>query len=458
MVTIHRSHLVTPSETTQSTTLSLSHCDQIKLPNHSSQLYIYTNTPPITNHSSLHTLSTSLSRTLTHYFPLAGRLTKTPRGQLQLLCNAKGALLLEATCDHHLNFHSSGDIVSSNVLEQLVPKIDYQVPLEDIPLFVAQVTRFPCGSLTLGFALCRALADGTAGTSSLNTWAKLARGKTFDSSSLMPPLLDRALLDSRKLNKPPRFEHPEFFPPPLLRSGVAQHTSVPPQLATTILKLTKGQVGILKKKASEFGNELGPHRPYSSFEVISGHLWRCACKVRYVGTNGVQPTRLTTLVNCRNHLSPPLPKTYFGNATFPTVTPTCSFDDIIHMPLSYAVGKVREAIGKMSDEYVRSALDYIANLDDMNLFRDMFYDNSAGKGDPNLFVVAWTNFLFYDSDFGWGEPVCMLPGNINSDGKAFLLDSASGDGFIVAICLQASHVDAFKKLFYDDIEKPSSKL
>ncbi|KAK7286562.1 hypothetical protein RJT34_21636 [Clitoria ternatea] len=462
MVTIHRSHLVIPSETTPSTTLSLSHCDQIKLPNHGSQLYLYTNTPSTTLHSSLFTLSTSLSKTLTHFYPFAGRLTWIQGGRFQLLCNAKGALLLEATCDHHLDFDSLGDFVPSPVFELLAPKIDYDVPLEDVPLLVVQLTRFPCGSLTLGLALCRALLDGTAVMCFLNSWARLARGESLDSSLM--PLLDRSLLDSRKLNKPPRFEHPEFFPPPLLKSDVAQHTNVPPELATAILKITKGQVEILKKKACDFGDGLGPHRPYTSFEVISGHLWRCVCKVRYVATNGVQvqPTRLTTLVNCRNRLSPPLPKAYFGNATFPTVTQTCSFDDIMHMPLSYAVGKVREAIEKVSDGYVRSALDYIANLDDMNLFRDMLYNKSAGKGqfrgDPNIYVVGWTNFSFYESDFGWGKPVCMLPGTINSEGKAFLMDNASGDAFIVATCLQASQVDTFKKLFYDGIEKPSSKL
>ncbi|KAJ1411973.1 Transferase [Sesbania bispinosa] len=114
----------------------------------------------------------------------------------------------------------------------------------------------------------------------------------------------------------------------------------------------------------------------------------------------------------------------------------------------------------MSDEYIRSALDYVANPKDMNLFRDTFY-NSAGKegkfrGDPNLYVVGWANFAFYATDFGWGKPVCLVPGGINSNGKAFILNTGSGDGFIVAICLQPSHVDALKKLFYEDMETTTS--
>ncbi|KAK7336271.1 hypothetical protein VNO77_16807 [Canavalia gladiata] len=458
-IIIHNCNLVIPSETKPSSNLSLSLCDQIKIPTHGTQLYLYANTR-ITNHSSLtsiiHTLSTSLSKALTHYYPFAGRLCWTQNGRLQLLCNAKGALLLEATCNCELNLDDLAHFAPTHVVEQLAPKVDYDVPIEDIPLLLAQLTRFQCGSLTLGVVLCRPILDGTSAASFINSWAKLARGESLDSSLM--PLLDRNMLDSRKLNKPPRFQHTEFFPPPIWKGRLREKQ----KLATAILELKKAQVEKLKKKACDFGKK---QRAFTSFEVITGHLWRCVCKVRYVGNgNGDQPTRLLTLVNCRNRLSPSLPKAYFGNATFPTVTPTCSFDDIIHKPLGYAVEKLREAIERLNDEYVRSALDYIANVKDMNLLRDTFY-NSSGKGqfmkgDPNLYMVAWTNLGLLDTDFGWGKPFCLLPGNINSEGKAFLMDNASGhgDGFILAICLQASHIDALNKLFYKDIETPSAKL
>lgn len=341
--------------------------------------------------------------------------------------------------------------------QKLVPKIDYDVPIEEVPLLAIQLTRFPCGSLILGVSLFRALVDGASVGSFMPSWAKLARGESLEDSSLMP-VLDRTLLDSRMLRLPPRFQHPEFSPPPLWEGSNYKVTKT--MYATAILKLTKHQVEKLKKKTNKGQGQQQQH--YTSFEVITGHLWRCVSKVRNnAGGNWNQPTRLTTLVNCRNRLNPPLPKTYFGNATFPTVTQTCSFDEVVHKPLSYVVGKVREAIGKVSDEYVRSALDYVANQKDLNLLRDTFYNNQfRGRGgDPNLYVVGWTNFSFFETDFGWGKPDCLVPGNVNSDGKAFLLDTRIGDGFIVTICLQASHIDALKKLFYEDIEEPTtSKL
>lgn len=112
LVTIRGSYTVTPSDTTPTLTLPLSLCDQIKLPNHGSQLYLYTNSINNNNNngssssssstslgSCMHILRTSLSKVLTHYHSFAGRLRWIQGGRLELLCNAKGALLLEATCD-----------------------------------------------------------------------------------------------------------------------------------------------------------------------------------------------------------------------------------------------------------------------------------------------------------------------------------------------------------------------
>nr|AFK35488.1 unknown [Medicago truncatula] len=62
---------------------------------------------------------------------------------------------------------------------------------------------------------------------------------------------------------------------------------------------------------------------------------------------------------------------------------------------------------------------------------------------------------------GGGKPDCMVPGIVNSDGigKAYILDEANGDGFVVSVRLQPFHIDALKKLFYEDMEMiTSSKL
>ncbi|PNX73861.1 hydroxycinnamoyl-coenzyme A shikimate/quinate hydroxycinnamoyltransferase [Trifolium pratense] len=464
MVNIHHSYTVTPSKKTPTTTLSLSLCDQLKLPNHGYQLYLYTNNK---NHSpslisSTNILITSLSKTLTHYYPFAGRLTWIkPKNHLQLHCNNKGAYFLEATCDDTLKDLLGSSFDSTHDVQKLLPKINYDVPIEHVPLLVIQFTKFSCGSFSLAIAMCRPVLDGSSASNFINSWAKLAKGENLD--SYLIPFLDRTLLDSKILNLPSRFQHHEFSPPPLWEncSNNSTHLRKNPSFAIAMLKFTKNQVEKLKNKANNNENMV---RGYTSFEVITGYLWRCVSKVRFEG-NWNQPTRLTTLVNCRKKLNPSLPMNYFGNATFPTVTQICSFDDVVNKPFCYVVGKVREAIEKMNDEYVRSVLDYIANQKDMNLLRDKFYNFAQRNGqfgdNPNLYVVGWTNFPFYETDFGWGKPDYLVPGidNSNGIGKVFVVDDANGDGFYVTVCLQPFHIDSLKKLFYEDMEIiTSSKL
>ncbi|XP_028761266.1 spermidine hydroxycinnamoyl transferase-like [Neltuma alba] len=441
MVSVVSSHGVIPSEPTPTGIFPLSDFDQIRLSSHAPLLFVYR--PHFNDHAplpfSIHTLAKSLSRALVHFYPFAGQLREIQGGRFQLHCNAMGARLLEAVSEAKLD--DLGDFQPNQDVEQLMPKIDYRLPLEEIPLLVVQLTRFRCGGLTLGVAVSRAVVDGVSAMRFVISWARITRGEGLDLSSSEMLLRDSTILDSRKPCTAPRFDHPEFSPPPLWEGSLVDAED---EADTAILKITKNQVQKLKEKASNFGP---PRRPYTSFEVISGVLWRCACKARYEG-NGNQPTRLSTLVDCRNRLRPPLPNAFFGNVTLPTVTKTSKFDDVMSKPVSYAVGEIRQALEKLTDSYVRSALDYIAGQNDVRLLRNA--GPGKFKGNPNLTLVSWMNFSFQDADFGWGKPVYMGPGNINSEGKAFLMNDGAGDGFIVAIRLQASRLAAFKKLFYEE--------
>ncbi|KAK7336270.1 hypothetical protein VNO77_16806 [Canavalia gladiata] len=455
MVSVESRYTVFPSEPTPNAKL-YSLCEQIKLRTHAPLLYVYKAHDEHRNASTLvNTLKHSLSQALVLYYPLAGRLSWIEGQRWELLCNAKGAQLLEANCKE-VNLDDLGDFVPTHLVSQLIPNIDYNVPIEEIPLLVVQFTMFPCGGFTMGVALCSAAIDGAATMRFMSTWAKLARGEHLDPKE--KPCHDRTMLNSYKLDHSRLHHHPEFHTPPLWLGPL-----VDTKVVVTIVKLNEEQVKKLKKKAYE--NTYTRTKPYSTFEVISGYLWKCVSKARFMG-NSEQPTRLSTLVDCRSRLRPPLPTTFVGNVAFPTVTPTCSFGEIMHRPLSYAVGNVRKALEKVTGDFVGSALDHIAKENDMDLVRYNFHypAPSVHKGpfkrNPNLFVVSWMNFSFKDADFGWGKPVYFGPGHMDSEGKAFVMNNANGNGLIVAISLEPSYMDAFKKFFYGDIEDefPISKL
>ncbi|PNX62332.1 hydroxycinnamoyl-coenzyme A shikimate/quinate hydroxycinnamoyltransferase, partial [Trifolium pratense] len=125
----------------------------------------------------------------------------------------------------------------------------------------------------------------------------------------------------------------EFHPAP---QWVGRELGDSGEVIVAIVKLTREQVLKLKKNINSrvsFQPNSSKYviirtKPYSTFEVIAGYLWRCVTKARYIGNND-QPTRLSTLVDIRNRLKPPLPSGYAENATFPTVTQTRSFNDLI---------------------------------------------------------------------------------------------------------------------------------
>ena len=51
------------------------------------------------------------------------------------------------------------------------------------------------------------------------------------------------------------------------------------------------------------------------------------------------------------------------------MTSTCLYGKLVSKTLSYFAGKLREAIERMDDEYIRSALDFISSQKDVSGLR-----------------------------------------------------------------------------------------
>ncbi|KAL8207997.1 hypothetical protein R6Q57_007409 [Mikania cordata] len=86
----------------------------------------------------------------------------------------------------------------------------------------------------------------------------------------------------------PRFKHDRFEPNPLLIGQLNDHEERNKKTKILILHLSRDQVQSLKVIA----NETRPAhitRPFSRFEAVAGHIWRCASKAR-----GHQPMQYAT--------------------------------------------------------------------------------------------------------------------------------------------------------------------
>ena len=215
-ITIHSSSTVVPSHPTPTGAFSVSECDQYRAWTHLPSVYVYKS--PAAEVVAVESLKTSLSQILVPYYPLAGRLHWLPGGRLELDCCAAGTLFVEASTDAKLEDY--GDFAPSDAVRELVPSVDYNSPIEELPLLLFQVTRFSCGGVVIGVANCHTVVDGASAITFINSWASMARGeKTVE--TILQPLHDRKFLMPEKPLRPPRFDHVEFTKPPPVILGTS---------------------------------------------------------------------------------------------------------------------------------------------------------------------------------------------------------------------------------------------
>ncbi|MED6133054.1 hypothetical protein PIB30_024733 [Stylosanthes scabra] len=453
MVSIKASYVVAPKDETPKGHFFLSESDQICRWSHSTTIYVYHNKNNLNVNELVQRMKESLSHILVHYYPLCGRLYWTQGGRLKMDCNGKGAMLLQAESTKSMDEYGDFSPNDDNIKE-LIPNLDYSQPIQDLPLFLAQVTKFHGGGndVAIGIALSHPMSDGVSSIQFINSWAKLTRGDALGPDEF--PFLDRMVFTASSLPALRRFDHPEFKRPPIVLGRTDNIEEQKKKTRATTLKLRAEQVQKLRQKAN-IGDSESKQRPVSRFEAIGAHIWRCACMAREHDKN--QPTLAKTVVDVRSKVNPPLPKNYFGNALASTVTSTCCVGDIISEPLGYTAKKIREAVERVSnDEYIRSQLEYVAGQEGMDTIRTPFLEkgvynaNVSFYGNPNIFLISWTRMPFYEADFGWGKPDYFGPTGVSPFDIGIVAPSPDEDGSdIVLLCFQIEHMQNFIKHFWD---------
>ena len=133
--------------------------------------------------------------------------------------------------------------------------------------------------------------------------------------------------------------------------------------------------------------------------------------------------------------------------------PTCCAGDIISQPLSYAAQKIREAVDMLTDEYIRSQLDFIVCQERIDFIRISFSEKGDQRdapfyGNSNLSLTSWMSMLVYEADFGWGRPAHFGPGAVCPYDRALIVQSPDGEGSIIVFMhFQIAHMQQFIKFF-----------
>ncbi|XP_010051711.1 spermidine hydroxycinnamoyl transferase [Eucalyptus grandis] len=445
-------YTIKPETETWSGYLPLSELDQIDMISHWYTIYFY-KPPSEWLHSAdaiFNTLRASLRRVLVPFYPLAGRLERLDGGRLRLDCNAMGVWLIEAESEGELN--DLGDFCPGPDFEQLMPSLDYTMPIHEQPLLLVQVTKFRCGGLALSLSISHVVADGLSAAHFYNEWAWLARGEPLN----IEPYYDRKVLwvgedPSGARLPPPNLELSEFNHPPLLIGHANNLEQRMKKTALAMLKVTKTQVETLKNAVNKDRPSHHP-RPYTRFETIAAHIWRCVCKARKHKPE--QATSLYFYIDARSRLRPPLKPGFFGNAVFNMVAGGTS-GELVSSPLRCTSSVIREAIEAVTHDHVKSAIEHIRRQPDLTTFQDLHAQGSTQGvfyGNPNLRLSCWLTLPLNGLDFGWGREIHMGLGNHDLDADSVVLPGREeAGGLVVAVCLQTAHIEDFKKFFYDDI-------
>ncbi|CAA0836062.1 Shikimate O-hydroxycinnamoyltransferase [Striga hermonthica] len=383
-------------------------------------------------------LKESLAQALVDFYPVAGRLRLDENDRKEIICNNEGVLFVEAEANGEMD--ELGEFGPRPKLG-LAPSVDYSKGISTYPLFLVQVTRFKCGGVCLGFAYEHNLSDGYSAIHFINTWSDLARGLPIS----MPPFLDRTVLRAR--NPPnPTYRHTELQFPTPTKTPLVNHSP----MKYSAFKLTRAQLDKLKDKCQPENNlnhafdGVRPV-PYSTYVALAAHAWQAVCRAR--GPPPPEDTRQETWlyipVDGRSRLG--LPRGYFGNVIVNAVV-VASWAELVSGPLSFAVGKVREAVAKIVEEaYLRSALDYLE-------MHPTSMGARAGSpfGFPNLTVIGWAKLPFYEADFGWGGPIHVGPAEAPSEGATIVMRSQENDGgLLYAVSLPEEQMELFKTYFYN---------
>lgn len=299
-----------------------------------------------------------------------------------------------------------------------------------------QVTFLKCGGMVLGTAIHHAVMDGVGAFQFIQTWAGLSRGLGVAVAYGPPPFHDRSLLRARRPPSP-SFDH--FVYSPAFLSGRAASPSV-----TRVYPVSPKLLADLKSRCGA---------GVSTYCAVTAHLWRCVCVAR--GKAPGLDTRLGLPANARHRLSPPLPRSFFGNAVVRDLV-TARVSDVLDSSLGSVAETIKKAVDGVGDAFVRSVVDYLElELGKQGGDRAEGADGEASSEQlvpaSDLWAVSWLGMNMYDADFGSGAPRFVAPAQMFGVGTAYMTPCANrDDGITLIFSMESEYIECFEKVFYGE--------
>nr|XP_043633519.1 stemmadenine O-acetyltransferase-like [Erigeron canadensis] len=379
-------------------------------------------------------LKTSLSNTLTHFYPLAGRLSKDGN---TVDCTDEGVRFLVARVDES----SLSDFVKNNPTTEQVKKL----MVAELPSFSAdeplaiQVNIFNCGGIVVGVSPLHKIGDACSFSSFVSHWFATAKGLSTESTN-SSPVLTRPFLDSAVL-----------FPP---MDDQSAHTCSQNQkgpkvhVAESESHVTKrfifSSLTINKLKYQLMSTMKLQEKPPSKVEVVTALIWKFGTQA----FNDCKASVASHVVNFRKKMVPSLQNYQFGNLIQMATTAIAHQNGLEDM--ACLVTKLRVSFGKIDSEYLKMLTGEnrveIATRNFTERNKYMTEDQKDGDDPVRIFKFnSWCKLGFTRNDFGWGKPIWVCcTGNPYNNYGVFLIDSVWDDGIEAWVTLSLDNMHKFE--------------
>ncbi|CAH9061247.1 unnamed protein product [Cuscuta europaea] len=381
--------------------------------------------PPPDSAALISLLKLSLSKTLSHFSALAGRLHTDATGHVYIHSNAEGVDFVHAKAPHltaAVLLSPDADIPASfRKFFQLDNTLSYAG--HSNPLLAVQVTEM-ADTVFIGCTMNHAVVDGTSFWNFFNSYAEICRG-------------------AEKISKVPYFGRDTVFNSPAVLKfpvgGPAATFSGDESIREKIFHFSRDAILKLKQRANNGKLCNGKITPVneepglenvaapklaawevSSFQSLCAQLWRSVTRARKL--DGSKTTTFRMAINCRHRLEPRLEPLYLGNAiqSIPTVAVT---EELLSHDLGWAADMLHHNVVAHDNATVRRGIrDWESNP---RLF-------PLGNFDGAMITMGSSpRFPMYDNDFGWGRPLAVRSGTANKfDGKISAFPGREGNGSI----------------------------
>ncbi|XP_010528792.1 PREDICTED: BAHD acyltransferase At5g47980-like [Tarenaya hassleriana] len=357
--------------------------------------------PMFSEHDTSLKLKSSLSETLTRFYPLSGRIND---GGDAIDCNDEGAVFVDARSDSTLlDFLKSPDFAA---LQRFLPLDTVENPYESAatwPLLLVKATYFKCGGLAIGICISHKIADAASISMFVRGWAATARGDS-DSATY------------------PEFTAAKFFPPASESTRFSGKITLDRKICATKRFVFDGsKIAELRRKVAS-GDVAEPTR----VESITGLLWKCVVTASNSVSEKLLSKVLNQPVNLRGKVPSLLSENVMGNVMYSSMP--LMIDGQGEVEIQDAVKDLR----RKADELKRFIRDDGGSSLIGTKMVDLILSNISGlsyETHEPYSVSSWCKLPLYEADFGWGSPA-WVTGNVAPalDNLMILIDSKDGAG------------------------------